>query len=151
VLTRQNIPTLDRQVYAPAEGLRKGAYVLADLGEGIPQLILMASGSEVGLIIEVGNRIAEKGTAVRLVSFPSWELFAEQDETYRNAVLSPGIQLRLAVEAGVSQGWHRWVGPQGRIQGLDRYGASAPASQVFENLGFSVAHIEKIAWDLLDQ
>jgi len=148
VLTRQNIPTLDRSVYAPAEGVRKGAYVLADLGKGKPQIILLASGSEVNLIAEVGKRLAEKGAAVRLVSFPSWELFAEQEESYRDSVLPPGIQLRLAVEAGVSQGWHRWVGPQGRIQGLDRYGSSAPASQVFDHLGFSVDHIEKVAWEL---
>ena len=151
VLTRQNIPTLDRTQYAPAEGIRKGAYVLADLGKEKPQLILMASGSEVSLIAEVGKRVAEKGVAVRLVSFPSWELFAEQDESYRDSVLPPGVELRLAVEAGVSQGWHRWVGPKGRIQGLDRYGASAPASQVFEQLGFSIANIEKIAWELLNQ
>ncbi len=148
-LTRQNLPILDRTVYAPAEGVRKGAYVLADLGKGKPQIILMASGSEVGLIVEAGKRLAETGIAVRLVSFPSWELFDEQDESYRNAVLPPAIELRLAVEAGISQGWHRWVGPKGRIQGLDRYGASAPANVVFENLGFSVAHIEQIARDLL--
>ena len=150
VLTRQNLPTLDRTLYASAEGLSKGAYVLADLGKGTPQLILMASGSEVNLIAEVGNRMAEKGSAVRLISFPSWELFIEQEESYRDSVLPPGIELRLAVEAGVSQGWHRWVGPHGHIHGLDRYGASAPASQVFEHLGFSVAHIEKIAWELLN-
>lgn len=149
VLTRQNLPTLDRAVYAPAEGLRKGAYVLADLGQGKPQIILMASGSEVGLIVQVGKRLEAQGIAVRLVSFPSWELFLDQDETYQESVLLPDVAARLAVEAGVAQGWHRWVGPQGRIQALDRYGASAPAGTVFENLGFSVASIEQIALDLL--
>src|SRR4030067_2255811 len=119
VLTRQNLPTLDRTLYASAEGLSKGAYVLADLGKGTPQLILMASGSEVNLIAEVGNRMAEKGSAVRLISFPSWELFIEQEESYRDSVLPPGIELRLAVEAGVSQGWPRWVGPHGPIHGVD--------------------------------
>jgi len=151
VLTRQNLPTLDRTIYGPAEGVRRGAYVLADLGEGKPQLILMASGSEVGLILETGKRLVEQGFSVRLVSFPSWELFAEQDAAYRDAILPPGIPLRVSVEAGVSQGWHRWVGSAGRVIGLDRYGASAPANLVFENLGFSVAHVEAVARELLQQ
>jgi transketolase len=149
VLTRQNLPILDRSVYAPSSGLRRGAYVLADIGGGKPQIILMASGSEVGLIIQASWRMIEKGITVRLVSFPSWELFAEQDEAYRNSVFPPDIELRVAVEAGVSQGWHRWVGSKGRVLGLDRYGASAPASVVFKQLGFSVEHIEEIAWELL--
>lgn len=149
VLTRQNLPTLDRSVYAPAEGLRKGAYVLADLGAGKPQIILMASGSEVGLIVQVGKRLESRGVAVRLVSFPSWELFNDQDQSYRDAVLPPEVVLRVAVEAGISLGWHQWVGLQGRIQALDRYGASAPANLVFENLGFSAARVEEIALDLL--
>lgn len=149
VLTRQNLPTLDREVYASAAGLRKGAYVLADLGTGRPQIILMASGSEVRLIVEAGKRLHEQGYTVRLVSFPSWELFEAQDQAYQEQVLPPEIELRLAVEAGVSLGWHRWVGPKGRIQALDRFGASAPAAQVFENFGFSVEQIEKMALDLL--
>ena len=151
VLSRQNLPTLDRAVYAPAEGVRKGAYVLADLRKGKPQIILMASGSEVALIIEAGLHLADQGVAVRLVSFPSWELFLDQDEAYRDAVLLPEVEKRLAVEAGVSQGWHRWTGTKGCVLGLERYGASAPASLVFENLGFSVAHVEQIAWELLKE
>jgi len=149
VLTRQNVPTLDRSVYAPAEGVRKGAYVLADLGGGKPQIILMASGSEVALIVEAGKKLESQGISVRLVSFPSWELFEEQDEAYRNSVLLPDVEARLAVEAGVSLGWHRWVGPKGRLQTLDRFGASAPAKQVFENYGFSVSRIEELAKELL--
>lgn len=149
VLTRQNLPTLDRSVYTAADGLRRGAYVLADLGKGKPQVILMASGSEVGLIVEAGKRLESQGVAVRLVSFPSWELFAGQDEAYRAAVLPPEITARLAVEAGVTLGWQRWTGDKGFVLGLDRYGASAPANQVFENLGFSVSRIEEIALDLL--
>jgi transketolase len=149
VLTRQNLPTLDRTIYAPAEGLRKGAYVMADLGQGEPQLILMASGSEVGLIIQAGQRLAAQGISVRLVSFPSWELFSEQPAAYRDSVLPPKITRRLAVEAGVSQGWHRWTGTQGRVLALDRFGASAPAAEVFKNLGFSVEHIETIVLDML--
>jgi transketolase len=149
VLTRQNLPTLDRTIYAPAEGLRKGAYILADLGHGEPQLILMASGSEVGLIIQAGQRLAAQGIAVRLVSFPSWELFSEQPAAYRDSVLPPHLIRRLAVEAGISQGWHRWTGTQGRVLALDRFGASAPAAEVFKHLGFSVEHIETIVLDML--
>ena len=149
VLTRQNLPTLDRSVYAPVSGLRKGAYVLADLGQGKPQIILMASGSEVSLIVEAGKRLSEAGVTVRLVSFPSWELFAEQEQEYSNSVLAPDIELRLAVEAGVSIGWQRWVGNKGKILGLDRYGASAPGGEVFKNLGFTVDKVEQLALDLL--
>lgn len=149
VLTRQNLPTLDRSVFAPAEGLRKGAYVLADLGEGEPEIILMATGSEVSLIVEAGKRLAEQGTAVRLVSFPSWELFAEQDQEYRDSVLLPEVKLRLAVEAGITLGWCRWVGESGRVIGLDHYGASAPGKTVFEQFGFSAANVEKTAKEML--
>jgi transketolase len=149
VLTRQNLPTLDRSVYASAAGTHKGAYVLADLGESKPQIILMASGSEVGLIVQAGKKLASQGISVRLVSFPSWELFNEQDQAYQDSVLPPEIDKRLAVEAGISMGWHRWVGLQGRVQAIDRYGASAPAAEVFKHLGFSVENIEQMAWELL--
>jgi transketolase len=145
ILTRQNVPTLDRTVYAPAAGLRRGAYVLVDLGVGQPQAILMASGSEVALIVEAGRRLAEKGLAVRLVSFPSWELFDEQDTAYQDAVLRPDVTARVAVEAGVPQGWHRWTGARGRVLGLDRYGASAPAATNFEKLGFTADRIVQAA------
>ena len=149
VLTRQNLPTLDRSVFAPASGLRKGAYVLADLGSGKPQIILMASGSEVSLIVETGQRLASQGVVVRLVSFPSWELFNNQDQAYRDSVLLPEVETRLAIEAGISQGWHRWVGSKGGVFGLDHYGASAPANMVFKNFGFSVDNIETIVQDML--
>jgi len=149
-LTRQPLPTLDRARLAPAEGLKRGAYVLADLGPaGEPRIVLMASGSEVSLILQAGQRLAAQGVAVRLVSFPSWELFAAPEPAYRDSVLPPGVTLRLAVEAGVSQGWHRWVGSGGRVVGLDRYGASAPAGVVFDNLGFSVDRVVQVAGELL--
>jgi transketolase len=151
ILTRQTVPTLDRSVYASADGVRRGAYVLADLGQGKSQIILMASGSEVSLIVQAGQRLAEKGIAVRLVSFPSWELFLEQDAAYQDSVLPPDIAARLAVEAGVTMGWHRWVGSRGRILGLDRYGASAPVNTIFPKLGFSVENVETIATELLDR
>ncbi len=140
-LTRQSLPTLDRAVMAPADGLHRGAYVLADLGQGRPEIILMASGSEVSLIVEAGQRLAEQDHSVRLVSFPSWELFDEQDEAYRAEVLPPDVTRRVAVEAGVAQGWHRWVGDAGRVLALDRFGASAPAEVVFEQLGLTAGHV----------
>jgi len=151
ILTRQNVPTLDRTIYAPADGVRRGAYVLADLGGGSPQIILMASGSEVALIAQAGQRLTEKGIAVRLVSFPSWELFAEQDAAYQDTVLIPGAEARLAVEAGVAMGWHRWVGCKGRVLALDRYGASAPVGVIFEKFGFTAEQIVTIATELLGQ
>ena len=149
--TRQAVPTLDRSVFAAADGLKRGAYVLADLGEGRPEIILMATGSEVSLIVKAGEQLAAEGTAVRLVSFPSWELFEDQDEAYRNEVLPPDIKPRLAVEAGISQGWHRWTGDGGRILALDRFGASAPGKIVFENLGLTADHVVELAAELLNK
>lgn len=149
VLTRQNLPTIDRTSYASEEGLRKGAYVLADLGSSAPQIILMASGSEVDLIMQAGKRLQEQGVSVRIVSFPSWELFIDQDQAYRDSVLLPGVELRLAVEAGLSQGWHRWTGLKGRVIGLDHYGASAPAAEVFTRFGFTVENVVNNALDML--
>jgi transketolase len=140
-LTRQNVPTLDRTLFAPADGLVKGAYVLADLGDGDPELILMASGSEVNLVVEAGLRLAAEAVSVRLVSFPSWELFAEQDRIYRESVLPKMTKARLAVEAGVTMGWERWVGENGEILGINRFGASAPAEVVFRELGFTIGNI----------
>ncbi len=140
-LTRQNVATLDRTIYAPASGLEKGAYVLADLGGGSPDLILMASGSEVGLIVAAGQQLAAQSLKVRLVSFPSWELFTAQNLAYRDSVLPGTIRARLAVEAGVPMGWERWVGEKGAVLGLSRYGASAPAETVYRELGLTVANV----------
>jgi len=149
VLTRQNLPTLDRTIYSPASGLKKGAYVLADLGSGTPDMILMASGSEVGLIVEAGKPLAEMGFVIRLVSFPSWELFEQQDADYQNSVLLPEVRKRLAVEAGISMGWHHWTGTEGKILGLERFGASAPGAEIFKKLGFSVENVVHIATEML--
>lgn len=148
-LTRQNLPTLNRGVYNSAEDLKNGAYVLADMGDMEPEVILMASGSEVDLIVKAGERLAAEGVNLRLVSFPSWELFKEQDQTYKDLVLPPSIKKRLAVEAGVSQGWREWVGDSGRILAVDRYGASAPAARIFEEFGFTVGNVIKMTEDLL--
>ena len=148
-LTRQNVPTLDRSLFAPADGLERGAYVLADLGEGDPELILMASGSEVSLIIEAGLHLAAEAVAVRLVSFPSWELFAAQDQAYRERVFPTLAKARLAVEAGVSMGWERWVGEKGAILGIDRFGASAPSEVVYREFGLTIGNIVKRALQLM--
>jgi transketolase len=126
VLTRHNMPTLDRKRFGPAEGLRRGAYILADAPQGKPRLILIASGSEVGLIVAAGQRLQEAKIPVRLVSMPSWKLFEAQSQEYRESVLLPSVQARLAVEAGVTQGWHRYIGDRGEVIGVDRFGASAP-------------------------
>jgi len=148
-LTRQNVPTLDRSVFNPADGLARGAYVLRDLGKGDPQVILMASGSEVELIVAAGEQLATEGMNVRLVSFPCWKLFENQDEDYRESVLPARVGAKLAVEAGVSQGWERWVGDQGGIISIDRFGASAPANVLFEKYGFSVENVVKQARQLV--
>lgn len=148
-LTRQAVPVLDRSTFAPAHGLQRGAYVLADLGGAKPQIILMASGSEVALIVDAGYTLAAEGYNVRLVSFPSWELFEQQDQSYRDEVLPPSIKRRLAVEAGVAQGWHRFVGDQGRIISIERFGASAPYKKIYEEFGLTAANILKEARNLL--
>lgn len=140
-LTRQNLPTLDRELFSSASGLQRGAYVLADLGGGRPEIILMASGSEVSLIIEAGKILAAEGVNARLISFPSWELFAAQDQEYKDSVLLPNVQARLSIEAGISQGWDRWVGELGTIISIERYGASAPYETVYEKFGLSVENV----------
>jgi len=130
-LTRQAVPTLE----SPAL-VEKGAYILKDFGK--PEVILMASGSEVSLILEAAQKLADEGRGVRVVSFPSWELFDKQDETYRESVLPKNIQKRLAVEAGVGLGWERYAKS---IISIERYGASAPAKVIFEKLGFTVENV----------
>jgi transketolase len=149
LLTRQNVPTLDRSVYAPASGLHKGAYVLADLGNKDPELILIATGSEVRLIVAAGEKLASEGIGVRLVSFPSWELFREQPQLYRDEVLIPGVKKRLAVEAGVPQGWDQWIGEDGAFIGLNRFGTSAPGAVAMEKLGFTVDNVYETARSLM--
>ncbi len=140
-LSRQNLPTLDRSQYASAVNVSKGAYTLKDFGSGKPQIILMASGSEVSLIIKAATQLESEGINARVVSFPSWELFNAQDDQYKQSVLDPSIPARIAVEAGVSQGWEKWVGDHGLIIALDHFGASAPANVLFEKFGFTVENI----------
>jgi transketolase len=149
ILTRQAIPVLDRSIYAPASGLQRGAYILADMGDQKPEIILIASGSEVSLITAAGERLAAEGVNVRLVSFPSWELFESQDDTYRNQVLPPDIKSRLYVEAAVSQGWEKWVGDKGYCISIERFGASAPYKTIFEHLGLTVENVTQRAHQLM--
>lgn len=141
ILTRQAVPTLDRTIFSREDNLRNGAYILADLGVGKPDLILMASGSEVGLIVEAGETLAKEGHCIRLVSFPSWELFRAQNDEYKRSVLPSNIPFRIAVEAGTTLGWNEWVGDHGMTIGLDRYGASAPYKSIYQNLGITVEQI----------
>ncbi|NOQ40434.1 MAG: transketolase [Anaerolineales bacterium] len=148
-LSRQAMPVLDRSVYSHPEGVQRGAYVLADIGDHDPELILMASGSEVDLIIKAGERLAAEGINVRLISFPSWELFRKQEKSYQESVLNPKIKARLVVEAGVAQGWRDWVGDKGVILSIERFGASAPAGRIYEEFGLSVDEVIKKSEELL--
>jgi transketolase len=149
VLTRQKVPTLDRKQFSSAEGLRRGAYILADAPKGKPAIILIASGSEVSLIVAAKQKLEAKNISVRLVSMPSWELFLAQPQKYRDAVFPPSITTRLAVEAGVSQGWERFVGDHGDIISIECFGASAPGPTVMQKYGFTVENICKRASALL--
>jgi transketolase len=145
-LTRQKVPVIDRKRYAKADGLRRGAYVLAEAES--PALILIATGSEVSLVQEAHEKLQAEGIPTRVVSMPCWELFEEQSQEYRDEVLPPSITARLAVEAGVRQGWDRWVGPSGDVICLDRFGASSPGDVALKELGFNVdnvlAHARKL-------
>jgi len=151
ILTRQNVPTLNRSQFASADGLRLGAYILADAPQGNPSVILIASGSEVGLIVAARHLLQERNIAARLVSMPSWELFEAQSRDYRDSVLPPSIRMRLAVEAGVTQGWHRYVGDQGDVIGVDRFGASAPGPVVMREYGFNAENVCEHALALLEK
>jgi transketolase len=149
MLTRQVLPIIDRSKYAAADGLEKGAYVLADAKGKAPELILIATGSEVAPTLDAYEKLTAEGVATRLVSMPSWDLFEKQPQSYRDEVLPPSVTARLAVEAGVPFGWERYVGPQGAVHGINRFGASAPFKIIAEKLGFTGANIAKLAHELL--
>ncbi len=149
VLTRQGLPTLDRTEYASAEGLHRGAYVLSD-DDGTPDVILIGTGSEVQHAVAAAETLrAEDGVHVRVVSMPSWELFEAQSDDYRHEVLPPEVTARVAIEAGVAQGWERYVGTGGSIIGIDRFGASAPGATNMEKFGFTPANVVGHARELL--
>jgi len=159
ILTRQNVPTLDREVFASAEGLRRGAYVLKDFGAASGgstaaadrgntaagrtdvSVLLIATGSEVSLAVQAAGRLAAEGIPTRVVSMPCWELFEAQDAAYRESVLPVQVHARLAIEAASPMGWERWVGDRGDVIGIDRFGASAPGSEVMRRYGFEVGNV----------
>lgn len=149
IFSRQAIPTIDRTIYTSADNLSRGGYILADLGTKKPEVILMATGSEVKLIVEAGEILAKEGISVRLVSFPSWELFRAQSEEYRRSVLPENIPARVSIEAGISLGWREWVGDRGIILGLDHYGASAPAQELYQHFGLTVEKVVEAARQLV--
>jgi transketolase len=159
-LTRQKVPTLDRTQYASAEGVRRGAYILAEAeskdgrAEGAnknvtPEVILIATGSEVSLALEAREALQKESVATRVVSFPCWELFEEQPEDYRHEVLPPAVTARLSIEAGSRLGWDRYVGAQGDCVCLDRFGGSAPGDVALRELGFNVENVVERARALL--
>ncbi len=141
ILTRQKLPTIDQDLYPPATNLAKGAYTLIDPADKQPDLILIGTGSELQLVVSASEILTKEGIKTRVVSMPSWELFEKQDEAYRNAVLPPQIKKRLAVEAGVTFGWYKWVTSEGDVIGIDRFGMSAPGDEVMKYFGFTVENV----------
>ena len=148
VLTRQKLPVLDRTALAPASGVAKGAYVLAEHGTA-PEVIVIATGSEVSLALTAHDVLTQQGIATRVVSMPSWELFEAQPRAYRETVLPPDVRTRVSVEAASPFGWERYVGRDGIIIGVDRFGASAPGPVVMREYGFTADHIVAVVTQLL--
>ena len=151
VLTRQDVPTLDRNKYAPASGLAQGAYILADSPDGQPAVILIGSGSEISLCVAAYEQLKTNGIKARVVSMPSWELFEEQDQAYRDRVLPPAITARVAVEQASTFGWAHYVGTTGRVIGMTTFGASAPLKELQKEFGFTKEHVVEAAMQLLKQ
>ena len=151
ILSRQDTPTFDRQRYAPAAGTKRGAYVLADPADGPPDVILIGTGTEVQLCLDAHERLGARGIRSRVVSMPSWEWFEQQDEAYRREVLPPEIRARVAVEQGSTLGWHRYVGGQGAVIGMNTFGASAPLKALQEKFGFTPDRIMDAAIHQIEQ
>jgi transketolase len=151
VLTRQNVPILDRSRYASAEGLRRGGYVLADAEGGDPEVILIATGSDVALAAEAYEELTSSGTRARVVSLPSWYLFDQQPETYREGVLPAGVQARVAIEEASTLGWDRYVGPQGAVIGMHTFGSSAPLKDVQSKFGFTPERVVEKAREVMER
>ena len=149
LFTRQKLPVLDRAALASADGLARGAYVLADADGGQPDIILIATGSEVHVALAAQGRLAKRGVMARVVSMPSWELFERQPQSYRDEVLPPEVTARLAIEAGVSQGWRRYVGDGGEVIGIEGFGASAPYEVLWEKYGFTAENVTARALEML--
>jgi transketolase len=149
VLTRQNVPILDRSKYASAEGVRRGGYVLADADGAEPQVILLATGSEVALALAAYEELQAEGVRARVVSLPCWELFERQDRAYRDEVLPPAVTARVSVEEASTLGWDRFVGPEGRKIGMHTFGSSAPLKDVQNKFGFTPDRVAEVAKELL--
>ena len=149
VLTRQKVSVIDRAKYAPASGLHKGGYVVADAAGGKPRVVLIGTGSEMELVLGAYEKLTAEGIAARAVSMPSMEWFAKQPQSYRDSVLPPDVPARLAVEAAAPFSWYRWVGDRGAILGIERFGASAPAPRIYQELGLTVDNVVKQAKALL--
>jgi transketolase len=149
VLSRQPIPTFDRNRYAAADGVARGAYVLADAAGGKPEVLLLATGSEVSLCVEAFERLAADGIPARVVSMPSWELFEQQSRSYRESVLPPELTARVSVEQAGTFGWERYVGLTGARIGMETFGASAPLKELQKKFGFTVEHVVEAARDQL--
>ena len=152
--SRQKVALIDRKKYADAKGLHKGAYILAEAenkkgGKAVPKLLIIATGSEIGLAMEAREKLNASGTPTRVVSMPCWEFFDEQSDAYKESVLPKSLKARLAIEAGVSLGWHKYVGLEGDTLTVDKFGASAPAEDVFRDYGFTVENVIKIAKKLV--
>ncbi|MFZ7112423.1 MAG: transketolase [Desulfatiglandales bacterium] len=148
-LSRQNLPTLDRQAVSPAAGLERGGYILKDAPGKRPELILIGTGSEVQIVLEAATLLEEKGVHSRVISMPSWELFEKQTEEYRKEVLPPEVECRVVLEAGATQGWHRYAGPKGEVIGLDHFGASAPYKVLYEKFGITADKVVEAANSIL--
>ena len=144
VLTRQTVPIFDRSKYASAEGVRRGGYVLADAEGGAPDVILIATGSEVQLALGAHEQLTGEGIRSRVVSLPCWELFDRQDQAYRDSVLPPGVSARVAIEEASPQGWERYVGPAGEIVGITTFGQSAPFADVEAEFGFTPDKVAEV-------
>jgi transketolase len=149
VLSRQNLPVLDRNIFASAEGVRRGGYILKDTTSGSPDVILIATGSEVEIAIKAADILEKDKIKVRVVSLPCWEIFDQQEETYRRKVLPPEIEARVAVEAGIKLGWEHYVGTTGKIVGMESFGASAPAPVLFEKFGITTDAVVAAAKNFL--
>jgi len=151
MLTRQSLPVFDRSNMGDPANLSRGAYILLDSDKVYPDVLLLASGSEVQFAVEAHAKLAEQGIAAHVISMPSWELFKKQPDEYREFVLPPAVKARVAIEAGVPMGWGQWVGPQGKIIGLERYGASAPYKDIYEHLGFTSDNVVLRALEAIDK
>jgi transketolase len=138
IFSRPKLPIFDQTKLAKADGLRKGAYTLIDAEGGAPEIILLATGSEVSLALGAHAELVKQGVRARVVSFPSWELFEVQSQEYRNSVLPPEVRARLSIEAGVGQGWRQWVGDAGDIMSIEQFGASAPYKEIYQHYGLTI-------------